>query len=96
MKVLSRAVVGPGKTYMSDPYAKCFENTQIAGLKLRNRFLKAATFEGRTPGGVPGVELTCFHRRIGQGGVAMTNLFTSRGRSARVASTVSSRGSMIA
>lgn len=59
---------------MSDPYSRCFEEAKIAGLTLRNRFLKAATFEGKTPGGVPGEELTRFHQRIAQGGVAMTNL----------------------
>jgi 2,4-dienoyl-CoA reductase-like NADH-dependent reductase (Old Yellow Enzyme family) len=46
----------------------------MAGLTLRNRLLKAATFEGKTPGGVPGSAMQAFHRRFGQGGVAMTNL----------------------
>jgi 2,4-dienoyl-CoA reductase-like NADH-dependent reductase (Old Yellow Enzyme family) len=59
---------------MDQAHAKCFEEAQLAGLSLRNRLLKAATFEGKTPGGVPGEAMTEFHRRIGEGGVAMTNL----------------------
>jgi 2,4-dienoyl-CoA reductase-like NADH-dependent reductase (Old Yellow Enzyme family) len=43
-------------------------------LPLANRILKAATFEGMTPGGVLGDRLLSFHRRIAQGGVAMTTL----------------------
>ncbi len=59
---------------MADPLHKCFSEARINGLQLRNRLLKAATFEGKTPGGVPGEALRRFHERIGQGGVAMTNI----------------------
>ena len=59
---------------MSDPYAKCFTESRVRGLTLRNRLIKAATFEGRTPGGVPGEALTAMHRRLGEGGVALTNV----------------------
>jgi 2,4-dienoyl-CoA reductase-like NADH-dependent reductase (Old Yellow Enzyme family) len=44
------------------------------GLTLRNRLIKAATSEGRSPGGVPGDSLARFHERFGEGGVGMTTL----------------------
>ena len=37
------------------------------GLTLRNRLLKAATFEGKTPDGVPSEALIRFHERMGEG-----------------------------
>ena len=52
----------------------CFEPAQINGLTLKNRLIKAATFEGKSEGGVPGDALLTFHNRIAQGGVGMTTL----------------------
>jgi 2,4-dienoyl-CoA reductase-like NADH-dependent reductase (Old Yellow Enzyme family) len=43
-------------------------------LTLRNRVIKAATYEGMTPGGRPSPSLTAHHRRLGAGGVAMTTV----------------------
>lgn len=54
--------------------AKAFEPTQLAGLTLRNRFIKTATFEGRTPAGQPGTELAGFHREVAAGGTALTTV----------------------
>jgi len=59
---------------VTDPLSRCFEETRIRGLVLRNRLIKAATFEGKTPGGVPGEALTRLHVRIGEGGIGMTTL----------------------
>ncbi|MBW2726380.1 MAG: NADH:flavin oxidoreductase [Deltaproteobacteria bacterium] len=59
---------------MPDPLDRCFEETKLNGLTLRNRLLKAATFEGKTPGGIPGESLTRFHRRIAEGGIALTTI----------------------
>lgn len=59
---------------MSDPLQKCFSEAEINGLHLRNRLLKAATFEGKTPRGIPGEAMVRFHRRLGEGGIAMTNV----------------------
>jgi 2,4-dienoyl-CoA reductase-like NADH-dependent reductase (Old Yellow Enzyme family) len=59
---------------MSDPHEKCFSEARVRGLTLRNRLIKAATFEGMTPGGIPGESLTRLHRRLGEGGVALTNI----------------------
>lgn len=59
---------------MSDPLERCFAEARINGLTLRNRLIKAATFEGKTPDGVPGEALARLHVRIGRGGVGMTTL----------------------
>jgi 2,4-dienoyl-CoA reductase-like NADH-dependent reductase (Old Yellow Enzyme family) len=59
---------------MTAPLDKCFAPAQLNGLSLRNRVLKAATFEGMTPGGIPSEELIAFHRSIAEGGTAMTTV----------------------
>ena len=53
---------------------KCFEPAMLNGLELKNRFIKAGTFEGKTPGGVPCDALLAFHRELAEGGVGMTTL----------------------
>lgn len=53
---------------------KCFSEARLNGLTLRNRIIKAGTFEGKSPQGLPSPELTELHRRIGEGGTAMTNI----------------------
>jgi 2,4-dienoyl-CoA reductase-like NADH-dependent reductase (Old Yellow Enzyme family) len=59
---------------MSDSLSRCFSEVQLNGLTLRNRFIKAATFEGKSPGGVPSEALVRFHERIGEGGTALTTI----------------------
>ncbi|MGB5368285.1 MAG: NADH:flavin oxidoreductase [Polyangiales bacterium] len=59
---------------MADSLDRCFSQAAINGLTLRNRLIKAATFEGKSPGGVPSEALVGFHERIGQGGVGMTTI----------------------
>lgn len=59
---------------MADPLQTCFSEARINGLSLRNRLIKAATFEGKTPGGEPSDALIRFHERVGQGGVGMTTV----------------------
>ena len=54
--------------------ASLFETAQLGPLTLRNRVVKSATFEGASPGGVPGRDLVEFHRRIAAGGVAMSTV----------------------
>jgi 2,4-dienoyl-CoA reductase-like NADH-dependent reductase (Old Yellow Enzyme family) len=51
-----------------------FEECTLGPVRLRNRFLKAATFEGRSPGGAVTDELISFHRTMAAGGVAMTTV----------------------
>jgi len=59
---------------VSDPLGQCFSEATINGLTLRNRLIKAATFEGKSPGGVPSDALIQFHERLGQGGIGMTTV----------------------
>lgn len=59
---------------MTDLLDKCFSEATIKSLTLRNRLIKAATFEGKSPGGIPSDALVRFHERIGEGGVGMTTI----------------------
>jgi len=64
-----------------------FSPCTLGPVSLKNRFLKAATFEGRSPRGEVTDELISFHRVIAQGGVAMTTVaylaVSSEGRTDR-------------
>lgn len=51
-----------------------FKPAKLGSLQLRNRIMKAATFEGMTPDGVPGEKLRDFHMAIAEGGVGLTTL----------------------
>ncbi|MEI2640469.1 MAG: NADH:flavin oxidoreductase [Microthrixaceae bacterium] len=51
-----------------------FEPARLGKLTLRNRFIKAATFEGVSPYGRVTDELIEFHREMAEGGVAMTTV----------------------
>lgn len=53
---------------------KAFQPAELGKLKLKNRIMKAATFEGMTPNGVPGERLLNFHKAIVEGGVGLTTL----------------------
>jgi 2,4-dienoyl-CoA reductase-like NADH-dependent reductase (Old Yellow Enzyme family) len=53
-----------------DPFAPA----QLGPLKLRNRIIKAATFEGATAKHVVSKRLTEFHRAVARGGVGMTTV----------------------
>ena len=53
-----------------DPFARA----RLGPLTLRNRFLRAATFEGMAPGGLVTPALVDFHRAAAAGGVGMTTL----------------------
>lgn len=59
---------------MSELLQKCFSPAQLNGLSLKNRLIKAATFEGKSKGGIPGPELLHFHNRFAQGGIGMTTI----------------------
>lgn len=54
--------------------ADCFSPASINGLELKNRFIKAGTFENMTPSGIPGAALNNFHGTLANGGIAMTTL----------------------
>ena len=51
-----------------------FTPGRINGLALRNRIIKAATYEGMTSGGGPGDALLAHHVALARGGVGMTTL----------------------
>jgi len=53
-----------------DPFAPA----RLGPLELRNRIVKAATFEGATPKHVVSDRLIAFHRRVAAGGVGMTTV----------------------
>ncbi|MCJ0903697.1 NADH:flavin oxidoreductase [Rhodococcus sp. ARC_M6] len=51
-----------------------FTPGRIGPLTLRNRIIKAATFEGRTPDALVTDELIAFHAEVAAGGAAMTTV----------------------
>jgi len=51
-----------------------FAPATLGPLTLRNRIIKAATFEGVTPGGKVSDELIEFHRRVAAGGAALSTV----------------------
>lgn len=59
---------------LTESLQKCFSPAKLNGLTLKNRLIKAGTFEGMTPQGIPGERLKNFHLRIAQGGIGMTTL----------------------
>ena len=59
---------------MRTPTSKAFTPLAIGPLKLRNRFIKAATNEGMCKGGIISKGLAKFHENIAIGGAAMTTV----------------------
>ena len=55
---------------MTDP----FSPAQLGPVTLRNRVIKAATSEGRSPAGLVTDDLIDFHRSFAEGGVGMTTV----------------------
>ena len=51
-----------------------FSPGQLGPITLRNRIVKAATFEARTPGALVSDDLIDFHRAMAAGGVGMTTV----------------------
>ncbi|MFF2325997.1 MULTISPECIES: NADH:flavin oxidoreductase [unclassified Streptomyces] len=60
----------PSRPAPPDPFAPA----RLGPLTLRNRFIKAATFEGATPRGLVTDELIDYHRGPAAGGVGMTTV----------------------
>jgi 2,4-dienoyl-CoA reductase-like NADH-dependent reductase (Old Yellow Enzyme family) len=56
------------------PVPSPFDPFTLGPLRLRNRIIKAATFEGRMPRGSVTEELVDFHRQVARGGAAMTTV----------------------
>ena len=53
---------------------QAFLPLQMGELRLKNRFIKAATYEGMTPGGVPTDGLIQHHGALAAGGVGLTTV----------------------
>ena len=51
-----------------------FTPGSIGPLKLRNRTIRSAAFEGMCPGGVPSESLAAYHRAVAAGGIGMTTV----------------------
>ena len=58
----------------NDYLLKAFSPAKLGSLPLKNRIIKAATYEGKTPDGIPGQALLDFHQAVAEGGVAMTTI----------------------
>jgi 2,4-dienoyl-CoA reductase-like NADH-dependent reductase (Old Yellow Enzyme family) len=59
---------------VTDVAATVFEAATLGPVTLRNRIIKAATFEGVMPDGLVTDKLVDFHRRVAAGGAAMTTV----------------------
>ncbi|WP_373082048.1 NADH:flavin oxidoreductase [Zhongshania sp.] len=59
---------------MAERINSALNSASLNGLKLKNRLIKAGTFENRSPNGIPGASLTDFHAQFGRGGIAMTTI----------------------
>jgi 2,4-dienoyl-CoA reductase-like NADH-dependent reductase (Old Yellow Enzyme family) len=57
-----------------DAFAQAFTPFRLGGIRLRNRLVKAATFEGMCRGGSPTDALVAHHGAIAAGGAAMTTV----------------------
>ena len=58
----------------SQSLEQCFTPYKLNGMTLKNRFIKAGTFEGMTQGGKPMQSLRAFHMSLAEGGIGMTTL----------------------
>ncbi|SFK86883.1 2,4-dienoyl-CoA reductase [Streptosporangium canum] len=59
---------------MAETVADVFAPAKLGPITLRNRLIKSATFEGRTPKALVSDDLVEFHRRTAAGGVGMTTV----------------------
>jgi 2,4-dienoyl-CoA reductase-like NADH-dependent reductase (Old Yellow Enzyme family) len=60
--------------HLDRPHPSPFEPYRLGPVTLRNRIIKAATFEGVMPKGVVSQELIDFHVAVARGGAAMTTV----------------------
>ena len=70
----SRAPGGTRAAKKAGVAPRAFEPASLGPILLRNRIIKAATFEGVMPRGVVSDELVGFHRTMAAGGVGMTTV----------------------
>jgi 4,4'-dithiodibutanoate disulfide reductase len=73
--LVDRSATHPGAPVTAAPIAPDpFSPYQLGPARLRNRFVKAATFEGVMPRGAVTQDLIDFHVRVARGGAALTTL----------------------
>ena len=72
--VRPNSTVPPGSATPDPGVSTLFEPARLGPLTLRNRVIKAATFEGLSPDGLVTDSLIEFHRSVAAGGVAMTTV----------------------
>lgn len=53
---------------------KLFSPFKLGKILLKNRVIKAATFEGCSPKGIPNENLIEFHKKVAAGGTALTTV----------------------
>lgn len=74
----ARGIAGPGAAVVAHGGTGddrgVFDRVRLGPITLRNRIVKAATFEGRSPDSLATQELVEFHRRVAAGGAAMTTV----------------------
>ena len=58
----------------SQQLSVAFTPGRIGAVRLRNRVIKTATYEGMCPGGIPSEALVNHHRELAAGGVGMTTV----------------------
>ncbi len=56
------------------PLKEAFQSRELAGIRINNSFIKAATFEGMYDHGVPNQKLIDHHVSMAKGGVALTTI----------------------
>ena len=67
--MVSTSVVG-----LPEGSPRVFEPARLGPLTLRNRVIKAATFEGMSPDGLVTEDLIRYHTRVAEGGAAMSTV----------------------
>ncbi len=63
-----------GKPTAGGPAPAVFAPARLGPLSLRNRIIKAATFEGSSPKGAVTDRLVEYHRRVAEGGAALSTV----------------------
>ena len=59
---------------MTEETPRVFRPGNIGAVRLRNRTIRSAAFEGMSPGGLPSQSLIDYHRAMAAGGVGMTTV----------------------
>lgn len=57
-----------------NPHHKAFTPLKLGSATCKNRFIKAATYEGMCENGIPTTDLIDIHARIAKGGTALTTV----------------------